>query len=162
MQSWRLKNIIILILVLVNVFLLGSLVVRQTADRSSFRQATAELTALFAADSVTLSPSALSQQTLPEGRTLTRSTELDHKVASFLLGSTAIQTDKGGGILGYTSERGSALFRSSGDFEAVGQLSQGIDAETFCRRFCRTFGYEDLALSLEEGNGTALGQKVFT
>lgn len=156
MQGWRLKNIIILILALVNVFLLGSLVVRQTADRSSFRQAAAELSALFAADSVTLTPSAISKQTLPEGRTLSRSMELDRKVAVFLLGDAPDHADKGGGIHGYTSPRGSALFRSSGDFEAVGQLSGDSDAESFCRRFCRTFGYEDLVLSLEDGSGTAV------
>lgn len=155
MESWRLKNIIILVLALVNVFLLGSLVLRKTEDSASRRQAAAELTALFASDGITLDPAALSGQSAPEGRTLNRSVELDRKLAAFLLGDTATEADKGGGIYGYESDRGSAQFRASGGFEASGTLSADNDPETFIRRFCRSFGYESLAMELENGAGSA-------
>ena len=56
MDRSLLKNIIIIILVLVNGFLLASLFMRQTSA-VQFRQQTEEqLTELFAADGVTLEP----------------------------------------------------------------------------------------------------------
>lgn len=151
LQSWRLKNIIILILTLVNVFLLSSLFLRKTEDSASHRQTTAELTMLFSADGIALTPSAISEQMVPEGRTLTRSAELDRKLATFLLGKSAIESEKDGGIFSYESALGSALFRASGGFEATGALSGENDPETFFRRFCRSFGYEVLSLSPESG-----------
>lgn len=156
MQSWRLKNIIILILALVNVFLLGSLLLRKSEDTSARRQAATELTALFAADGVTLNPEAIASGPAPEGRTLNRSAEEDQKVAVFLLGDEATAGDKGGGISEYRSSGGTALFRVGGGFEATGTLSGGEDPETWLRRFCRLFYYDDLVLSLEDGSGTAV------
>ena len=47
METYRLKNIMILTLALVNVFLLGLLGLRQAQQLASQRQTAQELTALF-------------------------------------------------------------------------------------------------------------------
>ena len=54
MDRYLLKNIIIIILVLVNGFLLGSLAMRQTSALAARRNAEAHITALFEADGITL------------------------------------------------------------------------------------------------------------
>ena len=60
MDRYLLKNIIIIILVLVNGFLLGALTLRQTAENRSRRQAEEQLVELFASNSITLVPYAIS------------------------------------------------------------------------------------------------------
>ena len=54
MERYRLKNIIILILVLLNAFLLVSLGIRGTKEHTARRAQQQELVALFAADGMTL------------------------------------------------------------------------------------------------------------
>jgi len=155
LERHRLKNIIILILVLVNVFLLGSLAIRKTAEHSAHRQATEQLVALFAADEISLSPDIISNQLPPSPSTLSRSTELDHEAALFLLGSGLSSSDQGGGIYTYTSPSGSALFRANGSFDAAGTLATEHVTD-FCRSFCEEFSYSTPSFQLDENSsGTA-------
>ena len=116
MQSSRLKNIIILILALVNLFLLASLFSRFSARRESREQTTTQLTELFAANGMTLSPDAVSFQPPPTGGTLARDTAQDRQMASLLLGDGLSYSDQGGGIWSYDSPDGAAVFRSGGSF----------------------------------------------
>ena len=67
MQSSRLKNIIILILALVNVFLLASLLSRFNARLASREQSASQLAELFSANGITLPPDAVSFQAPPTG-----------------------------------------------------------------------------------------------
>ena len=71
MDRYLLKNIIIIILVLVNGFLLGSLVMRQTSALAARRNAETHITALFEADGITLEEGAISRKTPPSSRSLT-------------------------------------------------------------------------------------------
>ena len=125
MQSSRLKNIIILILALVNLFLLASLFSRFSARRESREQTTTQLTELFAANGMTLSPDAVSFQPPPTGGTLARDTAQDRQMASLLLGDGLSYSDQGGGIWSYDSPDGAAVFRSGGSFEVTGRLGSG-------------------------------------
>ena len=65
MERYRLKNIIILILTLLNVFLLGVLLARKSDEVSLLRRTEAELVALFDASGVTLEKDAISWDTPP-------------------------------------------------------------------------------------------------
>lgn len=157
MDRFRLKNVIILILLLVNGFLLGSLAVRKTAEQESFRRTAEQLVALFQADGMTLDLYAISRDTPPASLILSRDMAREEQAASFLLGEIDASTDQGGGIFLYQGKRGEALFRSSGGFEAAGRLSE--DPEGFCQDFCRTFSYEEPTLHLNEagsGSGSAV------
>lgn len=139
MRTSRLKNIIILTLALVNLFLLGTLGVRQMQVYSSRRQTTEELVTLFAADGVTLDPAAVQFDDPPSALILTRSTAAEEVMAASLLGPDLTVSDEGGGIFLYTSETGQAAFRASGGFEITGQL--GDSPAALCQKFCRDYGY---------------------
>ena len=54
MDRFRLKNIIILILLLVNGFLLGTLAMRKSAEQEFFRRTAEQLVELFEADGISL------------------------------------------------------------------------------------------------------------
>lgn len=153
MERYRLKNIIILILALLNVCLLGILSMRVSAELSSRRQAREQLVSLFAAAEMTLDAGLISDETPPASLTLTRDEAVEQAIAAYLLGGTPARTDQGGGLFSYTGEYGGAQFRSNGGFDAVCDRSLE-DPEAFCREFCKTYGYEELTVSLENGTGT--------
>lgn len=162
MERSRLKNIIILILVLVNCFLLASLGLRRSAADSARRRTVGELTALFAEDGVTLDGSAVSNETPQPGGILARSASTDAAVAAFLLGDGAQMTDEGGGVQTYVSPTGRATFRSGGSFDATGTLGTGSSPEGFCRKFCKAFRYEELTVSFSAGSGSAEAVQYFS
>lgn len=141
MDRFRLKNIIILILVLVNGFLLGSLAQRRAAERDAFRRTAEQLVALFQEDGMALDSRAISRDTPADGVSLTRDAALEEQAAAFLLGGALTSSDQGGGIYHYAGAAGEVLFRSSGSFEASGTLAEG-DVAAFCRDFCRAFSYD--------------------
>jgi len=157
----RLKNIIILILLLVNVFLLACLAQRRSAERESFRRTAEQLVALFQEDGMALDSRAISRDTPPDGVTLLRDTVLEQQAAAFLLGKSLDSSDQGGGIYHYAGAAGEALFRSSGGFEASGALAER-DVEDFCRDFCRTFSYDVPNIRLDEdGNGVFSATAIY-
>ncbi len=160
MDRFRLKNCIILILVLMNLFLLTSLVTQESANYTARRASVEQLVALFAADGITLAPDTISTQTPPAGRTLKRSDELERQAAAALLGTDLSRSEQGGGISTYSSSRGAAIFRSTGSFEAAGTLaSNGLD---FCRSFCKEFGYEAPVFQLDESrSGIATVKRIY-
>lgn len=161
MQSSRLKNIIILILTLTNVFLLVALGFRSTEERSSRKQASAELAALFEKVPIALDEDLIPSTEAPEGRLLTRDAGMDRKVAQYLLGKEADRTDLGGGIVSYQYGGGSVQFRANGTFDAAGPFRGDLDPESFCRSFCRSFSYQDLMLSFSGGSGTATARQSY-
>ena len=155
MERYRLKNIIILILVLVNVSLLSSLVYRKSEELGMLRRTEEELVALFAASDVTLERSAISWETPPAGVAMSRSTDREGEFARSLLGEDCRETSQGG-ISSYRSAAGSLQFRSGGSFDAVFAQSPE-DAQNFCRDLCRSFSFEDPVFTLDEsGTGTAV------
>ena len=160
MDRYRLKNCIILILVLMNLFLLGSLVTWEGSKHSSRRTAAEQLSSLFAADGIALDPSVISAEVPPTGRTLSRDDDWEHRAAAALLGNDLARSDQGGGISTYSSVRGAAMFRSNGGFDAAGTLaSDGVD---FCTSFCRDFGYEVPEFQLNESNcGSATVSRLY-
>lgn len=140
METYRLKNIIILTLALVNVFLLGTLGMRQAQQVASQRKTTEELVTLFAAEGVTLSESAVSFDPPPAALTLERDTAAEKSLAAVFLGDELTAADEGGGILTYTSDLGQAVFRASGAFEITGELGKRPSA--LGQQFCRNYGCE--------------------
>ena len=154
MDRFRLKNIIILILVLVNACLLASLAQRRSAERETFRRTVEQLVELFEGDGMTLDPRAISRDSPPSGVAFARDTEREAAAAAFLLGKSPTVTDQGGGIHHYTGAAGEAFFRSNGSFEASGVLAEK-DAEDFCRDFCRAFSFVPPDVE-PDGDGSAV------
>ena len=119
MESFRLKNIIILILALMNLCLLGLLGVRLTTGYSAQAEARQQMVQLFAAEGVSLDDGIIPSATPPAGLTLSRDPDEDEKLAGFLLGDGLVMSDGGGGVTTYQSENGNAVFRSDGTFGVV-------------------------------------------
>ena len=162
MERYRLKNIIILILVLLNAFLLVSLGIRGTRERTARRAQQQELVALFAADGMTLDPALIPSDTELSAYTLIRDESLEKRVTAFWLGSISERTAQGGGIYTYSGSRGAAAFRDTGSFDIAGTLSGGDDAESLCRDFCKEFSYAEPVFTLDEtGSGTATALRLW-
>lgn len=147
MESFRLKNIIILILALMNLFLLGSLYGRANARQEVQDRTRQQLVELFSADSarIALDGDAISFQTPPAGGTLSRDVAQDQQAATLLLGEGLLRSDQGGGIYSYENKAGAAVFRSGGNFDATVHLSSPEDAEALFRAFCKEFQYQETA-----------------
>ena len=157
MDRSRLKNIIIIILLLLNVFLCASLVLRETSIRSAHNRTVEQLTALFAEDDMELSAAAISQDVPPSAFSFTRDPALERKVAAFFLGDGLTPDSRGDSIYtAYTGSLGTAQFRSNGSFDVSGTLSEG-NAEAVCRSFCSTFALDAPTFLLDEtGTGKAV------
>lgn len=148
------KNIIIMILVLLNAFLLGSLAMRQTAAVRSRHRSEAQLVALFAADGMTLEPDVISRETPPPSLSLSRNLEREQEAAAFFLGAGAVCNAQDDGTYIYSTETGVAQFRSNGAFDMVGSLTSE-DGIARCREFCKRFSCEEPVFALDsEGTGT--------
>lgn len=156
MESSRLKNIIILILLLVNAFLLASLASRKISQSTAQRHAAEQLTELFASAGVTLDPDVISTSSVPATLSLTRDTDEDREVAAFFLGDALIQSNDAGESQAYDSSfgTGSGIFRANGSFDLVISSPMQEDPEEVCQEFCRRFDYETTSTSLEDGTGT--------
>lgn len=160
MDRSRLKNCMILILVLMNLFLLISLLTHEGRRHTAQRTATEQQVALFAADGITLPANLISDQVPPAGRSLSRSENQEFRAAAALLGNQLSRSDQGGGIYTYSSPRGAAMFRSTGVFDAAGTLAD--DGVSFCRSFCEEFGYTEPEFQLDETNsGTAVVERLY-
>ena len=156
MESFRLKNIIILILLLTNLSLAAVVVSRQADHQEGLEQVRQQLVTLFAAENVELDEDLISSQTPPLSRTLTRDTQQEDDLAAFLLGENLRWSDQGGGIHLYGSDWGGVQFLDNGSFDAAGSLSEGASAPEVCRAFCKEFGYGDLTFSSDGTSATAV------
>ena len=156
MDRYRLKNIIIIILLLVNGFLLGVLSMRQTSVNASHRQTAEQLVELFAADGMTLQADDIPAKAAPAGQSLVRSMDRERAVAAFFLGKNPIRADQGGEIYSYTgTSGGAAQFRAGGSFDIACVLS-GVDGAELVRDFCQEFSYSEPVFALDDdGSGTA-------
>ena len=160
MESFRLKNIIILILALMNLCLLGLLGMRLSTGLSAQAEAREQMVQLFASEGVSLDADLIPSTTPPSGLVLNRDETEEEKLAEFLLGDRLIRSDGGGGVTTYESANGSAVFRADGTFDVVVDQS-GETADSLCRAFCRAFYYDALAFSLEDGAGSASAVQTY-
>lgn len=155
MERYRLKNIIIIILALVNLFLLGSLMVRRTSEQAARQGVEEQLVELFASDGMLLDESAITHEAPPALLSMSRDTAREQAAAQVFLGRSVDRHDQGGGIYAYAGENGAAVFRENGGFEMAGTLA-AEDAEKACRMFCEEFSYDEPVFLLDEhGTGTA-------
>ena len=141
MKTSRLKNIVIVILLLVNAFLLFLLLSRRAGERDSNERRVEQLCTLFEKNGV-----AFDRALLPE-----------EAFASALLG-TAESSDSGGGVSRFTGEYGSCSIRSGGTADAL--LSRPVDdPESFSKQLFKTFGYTFLTSQLTDGSGSVTGMR---
>lgn len=156
METRRLKNIAILILLLLNGCLLLLLGYQRLQAHRSQLEAIQQLYALFDADQIVLSPGAdLTQEPL-QALTLSRDTAAESAIAAYLLGGETTFLSQGGGIHSYTAASGSLHFRSGGSFDGGGLALPVDDISGFTRTFFRSFDYVQVTEELSGGSGTVI------
>lgn len=156
MQTYRLKYIVIVILILLNLFLGFLLFSYQQQERQAdvqlmdgisglYEKSEVLLTAEFDADTPPLTPLSLIRDTAGEA-----------EIASFLLGGSVSAADQGGGIHIYTLDSEQLLFRSSGAFDYPAASPRSVDPAALCEDFCKTFGYRPITMPAGD-SGSFLG-----
>lgn len=156
MSASKLKNLILLILLLVNLFLLALVVPKYTADRQRQQQADKSLVALFADAGV-----ALSLEDIPESLPLT----MQELTADEDYPLSAVQTVLGGGVLSrprengteYSSALGLALVLGDGEFSATLHYEETADPRTQVESLLETMAIPYVKLTqTQEENGTEI------
>lgn len=153
MKSSRLKNIVIVLLLLVNVFLLTLLLSRRAEERAAYERSVEQLVTLYEANGVTLDAALLSREEEPFSAALDRNSAQEASFAAALLGDGVSVSESGGGVYRYTSEYGYCSIRAGGSVECV--LSRAVDDPAdFCRALFDSFGYESVDSTLANGSGS--------
>lgn len=154
METRRLKNIAILILLLLNAFLLFLLGYQYLQSRQTASDAAEQLSTLFTADGLSLSRQIdLSQNSLSP-LSLSRHTETEAAIAAYLLGDKAAAADQGGGIYSYSSPGGTLSFRSGGGYDGSGLSIPVPNITDFSKQFCEKFGYQEVNIQVSDRSGT--------
>ena len=157
LETYRLKNIAILILLLLNAFLLMLLGYQYLQSRQTASDTVEQLHTLFADSQLTLSDSVDPLEPVLSPMILSRNTSSEAPIASALLGGNPVSTSQGGGIYSYTSSAGTIQFRSGGSFDGS-QLSLPVDdISDFALSFCDDFGYGDVHMRITGNSGTVTG-----
>ena len=158
METYRLKNIVILILLLLNLFLLGLTVHLRLQQRHTAQTLAQQLTRLYENSGISLPEDLDVGAAALTPMTASRSLDDEAALAAYLLGRQVDGEDQGGGIYTYTGDGGAVQFRSSGAFDYAPALPAALgDPETFWEGFLETFGYRALSSSFSGGSGTFLG-----
>jgi hypothetical protein len=150
MDSSRLKNIAILILLALNLCFLAIIGLNRYEAGRAGQEEKRELAELFGTAGIAVEAETLPDAENPRVLLLSRDTEAEKALVASLLGE-AEQTDQGGNIYSYENERGRALFRGSGEFEILFRRLEGADEpERTARSLLKALSVETL------GAGTAV------
>ena len=158
MNTARLKNIFIMILVLLNACLIFLLLSRRSTEQQDYARTVSQLCALYASSDITLP-----EDIIPRGVTLPaaqpqRDISAEARFANALLGSET-EVSFGGGIYRYQQGDSTCTFRGNGSIEAL--LSRKVDDPVaFCRELCAPFGYTDISSALEGQSGTVTATRT--
>lgn len=160
METYRLKNIAIVILLLLNACLLLMVGQQHLQSLSAQRRSAAQLRELYAASRLTLDDRVDLDRKPLDVLAPARRAETEQAIAAALLGGEALSTSQGGGIYSYEANGRTIQFRAGGSFYGS-RLDLPIeDPAQFARTFCSRFGYEEPLLQLQEGGGSAVAGQL--
>ena len=125
MEWSKLKNIIILILLTANLFLLAMAGVQQRDSVQYQEQAVQDVLTVLERNGIAVAPEVIPEQMSLSCVTVQRDRELEADLARALLGDYAV-SDLGGGRYSYESSIGSAEFRSNGHFNITFPAGFGL------------------------------------
>lgn len=131
-MSWsRLKNIIIIILLLLNLFLLGLVGFIRLRSARYEASALSEAAAVLELNGIQVQRDGLPESMGLAAVTVARDTRREAALAAALLGSEVESQSSGGGLYVYRSPMGEASFRSNGEFSVT--FSQSLPASDLDR-----------------------------
>jgi hypothetical protein len=160
MNGAKLKNLIILMLVLVNLFLLALVWTDRREAAAGRETAWDELSAVFQENGIVLSSEVREAEALG-GCSLRRDTAAEYKLVSRLLGTVSVK-NQGGNIYYYIGEKGEATFRGTGEFSILlnaGAVETGSDPARTAIDVLKKMGVRcdpDSALVEEDGGGASV------
>ena len=150
MDNSKIKNIVIIILAAVNLFLAAIVVMNYRESRAYDQAAQKSLEQAIANSGIVLkSPDILDLEPLPEC-TVRRSQSAEQRLVSEILGS-AERSVIGGNIVMYYGENGQACYRGTGDFEILMEndsIKTGSDPEKTSRSVLKKLGLYEAKNSL--------------
>ncbi|MGI6029855.1 MAG: two-component system regulatory protein YycI [Candidatus Heteroscillospira sp.] len=155
MDTAKVKNFIILVLVLVNLFLLGTYAAARRSRSELEQAAYSELSRLYADSRISLPEELDISRKAPAGLGLTRDLDAEKRIAESVLGRCSV-TEQGGNIYAYSGPDGQASFRGTGEFEML--LGYGV-ADTSrgkvqcARELLKKMGIESGSFVSETGDG---------
>lgn len=168
MKTLRIKNIVIVILLLVNAFLLVLLLSRQNQQRIAYERSVEQLSLLLTNNGIAFDTSLLPDKASYPAAELSHDADAEASFARALLGDDAAARSTGGGSSVYESERGSLQFRANGTVD--GSVDHPVENPAdFLSSALSDFGYRaDVTSALSStGSGTVTavrevdGVKIF-
>lgn len=124
METSKIKNLIIYILLFVNLFLVGLIASDWIETRRTEKTIDEAIRTILAQNEMTLSMDKLFDNSSLRGYEVSRDFTREKELVSSVLGKVTV-SDQGGNILYYyNEERGQASFRGTGDFEML--LNPGV------------------------------------
>lgn len=150
METYRLKNIVILILVLLNICLLALVASRSYAGHQADQALITNTTALLQRNNISIDASLLEGTSSSLVYSYTRDDTAELEFVTTLLGPITTQSDYGGGTHFYANANGSASFRSNGSFSLT--MTSELYAENF-REFVRTYCPAQYRLNTIQSDG---------
>lgn len=117
MDSSKIKNLIIVILLLVNLFLAAMVLHDRIETARAEKQALSDVSAAFSASGIELSADLRLREKLG-GCSLSRDLNKENALVRSVIGTSMVE-DLGGNILYYKGTKGEARFRGTGEFEIV-------------------------------------------
>ena len=155
MEWSKLKNIIIIMLAAVNLFLLVLVVHRQWESRSSYESAREDaLAVLWETSRIRLEREILPEELDLTPMSVTRDPELEETQAAALLGELTASPPE---ALRYGGAKGAAQFYVDGEFSAEFRTGAyplaGAEPEEFAVDLLATIGFEAQVMSTEESGG---------
>ena len=118
MDTRRIENIIIAILVLLNVFLLAIVISDRAQARRSERETAETAAELLAANGIDVREDVIFVQETPACCTVLRDFDREAEQMEALIGANGME-DLGGSIRFYRSERGQAVLRGTGEMDLL-------------------------------------------
>lgn len=151
MENAKIKNIIILVLLLVNAFFLGMLLRDRALEQQSREETAGELRGILEAMGVYAGEDLDFFQEPPEKCTLLRDAQAEEEKVSAILGSVTVE-DLGGNIYYYSSPGGKASLRGTGEIDMIfsgGAVTDGGKPERAAARLMNKAGFSVDADSAE-------------
>lgn len=154
MEWKKIRNWLLVLLLCVDLFLAGNLVLQSLRVEHNLRQAAQDAVTIAHNRGVDIALETILQ--LPEELVFyqtQRSDGLEQKVAQFLLGSEPQQEQPGGGVAIYRSETGEAAFRRGGAVELTGPWNRTEFNAHECALRLEDAGFPMEGAVLQEQNG---------
>ena len=156
METPKLKNIVLLILVLTNLCLLVFVVRQEWQDQAQRRQARAEAILFLEGKGVGVDERQIPEKMNLMPQIVERNTEQEGRLAARLLGEGVKVQDRGAGVYRYFNDAGSIQFHSDGSFSAQfvpGLFLMGDRWERDCLALLSKLDFEGELLSVETDAG---------